>query len=69
MKYLYLVLGNWVAGTMVACSSSVWVLAHLIPLLMHVGKQLATKLAVKKLAGVVPEADLRKYTFHSPPQK
>ena len=61
---------NRVAGTMVARSSSVRVIAHLNPsqvppLHMHVGKWPAAK----RLACVVPEVDLREYTLHLPPQK
>ena len=61
-------------GTMVACSSSVWVIAcsspsHIPPLLMHVGKWLAVLPAAKRLAHVATEVDLRKCTLHSPPQK
>ena len=42
---------------------------ELLPLLMHVGKQLAAMPAVKRSAGVAPEVDLKECTLHSPPQK
>ena len=61
---------------MVAHSSSLWMIAHLIPsqllpLLMHAGKQLAAMLVAKRLVGVVPEGmNLRREcTLQFPPQK
>ena len=63
-----------VAGTLVALLLSVRVIAHLIPdqpspLYLYIGKWLATMLAIKKLAGVAPEVDLREYALHFPLQK
>ena len=60
--------------TMVACSSSVLVIARsnpsqVTPLLKHVGKSLNVMLAVKRSVVVAPEVDLGECTSHSPPQK
>ena len=62
-------LNSRVAGTMVAHLSSLWVIACLIPslflpLLMHVGKQLAAMWIIKMLADVAPEVDVRECTLH-----
>ena len=52
-----------VAGTMVALSSSVRVIARsnpsqVPPLMMHVGKRLAVMHTIKRLAGIVPKVDI-----------
>ena len=58
---------------MVVHLSSVRVITHLNlnevpPMLMHLGKSLAVMLAIKRLAGVAPEVDLRECSLHSPSQ-
>ena len=55
-------------------SSSVQVIARfnagqLSPLLMHVGKWPAARLAIKRSADVAPEVDLGECTLHLPMQR
>ena len=65
---------SWVAGTMIARLSFVRVitcsiLSQFLPLLMHVVKQLAVMLTVKRLPGVAPDVGFRECTLHLPLQK
>ena len=53
----------------ICCFSKICLYRKFVSHKMHMGKQLAAMLAVKRSAGVVPEVDLGECTLHLPPQK